>query len=328
MTRYLLKRLVLIDVTFVIITFLLFTVFCLVPGNPIMMKFGDEPQTPWQEFRTIVRLIVTNYNQWIGFTRDWTGERCGILQGNFGMSSYYGKAALSALRYPMANTIIINTLAALITLAITIPLGIYCAVHFKSKADSAVQTFTLLGCSIPDYLIALIFIYIFAVKLGIFPAGGSKTPGLLATGLRKTLDRFYYLLLPTICLVFTGMASMTRTVRAAIVDTLTQDYVKTARAKGLSEKIVIYSHAWRNALLPISTSLCNWIIGIFSGGSLVIETTFSLVGTGTVFWNALRNNDYQLVLCLEVFYVAAALIGKFLTDLVYTLADPRIRLNK
>ena len=138
----------------------------------------------------------------------------------------------------------------------------------------------------------------------------------------------YYMALPILVLVFIGLAGMTRTVRAAMIDTLTQDYIRTARAKGLKEKVVIYSHAWRNALLPVSTSIMGWIISVFTGGSLVIETLFALNGTGRLYWQALNNTDYELVLAMQMFYTVVSLVGVLLTDLSYGLVDPRVRVNK
>ena len=330
MGKYIAKRVWMMLITFLIITFFLYVVYCLVPGNPVMYRYVDPDveETKWQYFSGMVDTIVSNYCDWMGLTKGPDGIRSGVLQGDFGESSYYGRTSIAVLKPRLINTLCLNTVAALITLAITIPLGIFCAVHYKKPADAMIQTVTLVGYSIPSYLIALLAIFLFAVVLGLFPAGGSKTPGLLVKGLPMLIDRLYYMFLPTICLVFTGMASMTRIVRAAMIDTLSQDYIKTARAKGLKEKVVIYSHAWANALLPISNSLCRWVVGIFTGGSLVIETTFSLVGTGTLFWDALTHSDFQMALCLEVFYTAASLVGNLLTDLFYTLADPRVRLDR
>ena len=159
-------------------------------------------------------------------------------------------------------------------------------------------------------------------------AGGGKTPGSNYTGLEELLDRLYYMILPLIVMVFTGLAGMTRTVRAAMIDTLSQDYVRTARAKGLKEKVVIYSHAWRNALLPVSTSIMGWIIGVFTGGSIVIERTFSLNGTGTLYWSGLNTTDFELVLAMQMFYCVISLVGTLLTDVVYTIVDPRVRIDK
>ena len=228
----------------------------------------------------------------------------------------------------MWNSIQLNLYSTIITLAITIPLGIYCAVHARSAADNAIQVATVVGYSLPSFLVAIVFIYFFAVLLGIFPTGGAKTPGSNLTGFADYLDRLYYMALPILVMVFTGLAGMTRTVRAAMMDTLSQDYIRTARAKGLKEKVVIYSHAWRNALLPVSTSIMGWMIGVFTGGSLVIENTFGLNGSGRVYMTALTNKDFELALALQLFYTLISLFGVLLTDLSYTLVDPRVRIDK
>ena len=186
----------------------------------------------------------------------------------------------------------------------------------------------MIGYSLPTYLVGILFIFLFAVLFRIFPTGGAKTPGSDYTGLMEFGDRMYYMALPILVLVFTGLAGMTRTVRAAMMDTLSQDYIRTARAKGLKEKVVIYSHAWRNALLPVSTSIMGWMIAVFTGGSLVIETTFALKGTGRLYWQALNATDYELVLAMQMFYTLVSLVGVLLTDISYTLVDPRVRIDK
>ncbi len=120
---------------------------------------------------------------------------------------------------------------------------------------------------------------------------------------------------------------MTRYVRSAMIDALSMDYIRTARAKGLREKVVIYSHAWRNALLPIITSIIGWFISIFSG-SVIIENTFSLNGMGKLYWTGLNNLDFELVLAIQMFYTVVSLIGSLLMDISYGLVDPRVRVDK
>ena len=264
----------------------------------------------------------------MGLIPDVGGTFNGLLQGQFGDSTVYKRPVIDVIKAPMANTILLNLFSTILTLAITIPLGIYCAVHRRKASDSAIQAVTVVGYSLPSYLVGIVFIYLFAVKLKIFPVGGAKTPGSTYTGFAEFADRMYYMALPILVLVFIGLAGMTRTVRAAMIDTLTQDYIRTARAKGLKEKVVIYSHAWRNALLPVSTSIMGWIISVFTGGSLVIETTFALNGTGRLYWQALNNTDYELVLAMQMFYTVVSLVGVLLTDLSYGLVDPRVRVNK
>ena len=137
----------------------------------------------------------------------------------------------------------------------------------------------------------------------------------------------YHVTLPVIVMTFASLGGMTRYVRSAMIDALSMDYIRTARAKGLKEKVVIYSHAWRNALLPIITSIIGWFISIFSG-SVIIENTFSLNGMGKLYWAGLSNLDFELVLAIQMFYTVVSLLGALLIDISYGLVDPRVRIDK
>ena len=339
MVKYILKRLVYLVIVFFIVSLMMFTLYNLIPSAPALVQMEplrrspkpDEFNRQYMELRAKMGLddpLIVRYARWMGLTRDMDGTFSGLLQGDFGYSISYKRQVIDIVKTPMSNTIILNLLSTVITLAITIPLGIYCAVHARKASDSTIQALTVVGYSLPIFLISILFIYIFAVLLRWFPTGGAKTPGSTYTGTREFLDRMYYLALPVLVLVFAGLAGMTRTVRAAMMDTLSQDYIRTARAKGLREKVVIYSHAWRNALLPVSTSIMGWMISVFTGGSLVIENTFSLNGTGRLYWSGLNTTDYELVLAMQMFYTLVSLVGVLLTDLSYTLVDPRVRIDK
>ena len=133
--------------------------------------------------------------------------------------------------------------------------------------------------------------------------------------------------LPVLVMTVGSLGGMTRYVRAAMIESLSMDYIRTARAKGLRERVVIYSHAWRNALLPVITVLIGWFISIFSG-SLIIEQMFGLNGMGQLYYQGLMNNDYELALAIQMFYVLIALVGQLITDLSYGIVDPRVRVNK
>ena len=271
--------------------------------------------------------LIVRYLRWIGFWPDVNGKLDGMLQGNFGYSQIYKTDVANVLPSRMLNTIYINIFSTLVALAITIPLGIYCAVHKRSKTDNAVQVLSIVGYSIPVYIIALIFIWLFAVTLRWLPVFGMQTPGNNFTGFRAFLDMVYYMTLPVLVMTVGSLGGMTRYVRAAMIEALSMDYIRTARAKGLREKVVIYSHAWRNALLPVITVLIGWFISIFSG-SLIIEQMFALNGMGQLYYQGLMNNDFELALAIQMFYVLIALVGQLVTDLSYGIVDPRVRVNK
>ena len=179
----------------------------------------------------------------------------------------------------------------------------------------------------PTFLFSILFIWLFCGKLHLLPPSGMKTPGSNYVGWQKFWDEMKYMTLPLIVMTFSSLGSMTRYVRASMIEALSLDCIKTARAKGLTEKTVIYSHAWRNALIPVVSLVVGWFLGIF-GGSLVIEDMFALNGMGKLMIVSLRTADYEVVMFMQMFYVGMSLLGNLIIDLVYGLVDPRVRVNK
>ena len=338
MTKYVLKRLVYMVIVFLLVSLLMYSIYNLIPTDPARAQLEpmrttlkpEEYEQRYQMLRQQMGLddpLIVRYLRWIGFWPDVNGELNGMLQGNFGYSQIYKTDVSNVLPSRMLNTIYINIFSTLVALAITIPLGIYCAVHKRSKSDNAVQVLSIVGYSIPVYIIALIFIWLFAVTLRWLPVFGMQTPGNNFTGFRAFLDKVYYMTLPVLVMTVGSLGGMTRYVRAAMIEALSMDYIRTARAKGLREKVVVYSHAWRNALLPVITLVIGWFLGIFSG-SVIIENTFGLNGMGSLYYIGLNNQDYALVLAMQMFYTIVSLVGILITDLSYGLVDPRIRVDK
>lgn len=338
MLKYVIKRIVYMIVVFFTVSFLMYALYNLIPEDPARMELEAmkttlkpaEYQERYQQLRKEMGLddpLVIRYARWMGLAKDTKGKFNGLLEGNFGYSRFFKQDIIKVVKDPIKNTIFINIFATILALGITIPLGIYCAVHKGGKIDNFTQVITIVGYSIPTYIIALIFIYIFAVLLRIFPVSGVATPGSSYTGLQYYLDKLYYLALPLMVMTFGSLGGMTRYVRASMIDALSMDHIKTARAKGVHEKTVIYSHAWRNALLPIIGIVIGWFLGIFSG-SVIIENTFALNGMGSFYIKGLNNHDYELTLAIQMFYTAISLVGALITDLSYGLVDPRVRVNK
>ena len=338
MTKYVLKRLGYMVVVFFTVSFLMYCLYNLIPQDPARLELEGiktslkpaEYEARYQALREEMGLddpIVVRYARWMGLAKDRKGNLNGILEGYFGYSRYFKKDIVTVVKDPAVNTIFINIFATILALGITIPLGIYCAVHKGGKFDNFTQVLTIVGYSIPTYIIALLFIYVFAVILRWFPVSGIGTPGANYTGMKYYIDKLYYLCLPLMVMTFGSLGGMTRYVRAAMIDALSMDHIKTARAKGVHEKTVIYSHAWRNALLPIIGIVIGWFLGIFSG-SLIIENTFGLNGMGSLYIKALNNHDYDLALAMQMFYTVVSLVGALITDLSYGFVDPRVRIDK
>ncbi len=334
-------------VVLVILSVIMYMIYSLVPANRAysdadaqvkamkntlpkdqLADYFDKLYLEYQrKYGTDTNNKFIRYGRWVGIYPLYDGSYNGLLQGNLGYSYEYQKPVVEVVKQPMLNTIKINIWATILALGITLPLGIYCAVKRGSKFDQGIQVMTIVGYSLPTFLISILFIWVFCSKLGIFPPSGMQTPGNTYVGFRKWLDEMYYLALPLIVMTFCSLGGMTRYVRASMIEALSLDCIKTARAKGLKEKAVIYSHAWRNALIPIVTLVVGWFLGIF-GGSLVIESMFALNGMGRLMIQSLRTADYDVVLLMQMFYVAMALIGNLVIDIIYGLVDPRVRVSK
>lgn len=339
MGKYMVKRIVYIVLVFFILSFLLFMIYNMLPVDKAA-EFArtevlankklnyEERYQYWQEKLGTNGTKIERYLRWIGVYPYADGTFNGLLQGNFGDSSEHGKPVAEIVMEPMKNTVFINIFATILALGITIPLGIFCAVKRGSKRDVGVQVGTIIGYSLPTFIIAIVFIWLFAVVLKWFPVSGMQTAGSLNwSEWDKFWDRMYHMALPLIVMTFTSLGGMTRYVRASMIEALSMDCIRTARAKGLKEKVVIYSHAWRNALLPITTLVIGWFLGIF-GGSMMIENIFALNGIGKTYYDALQASDNEVVLALQMFYITISLFGNLLIDLAYGFVDPRVRVNK
>lgn len=340
MARYIAKRLAYILLVFIVISFLMYLIYNAIPFDrarwladeqKAAYKYNPEGlEQLYQEKRTELGLdknIVERYLMWMG-VMPLNGKYNGMLQGNFGVSyTNIQQPVVDVLKEPMKNTIFINIFATLLALGITIPLGILCAVKKGSKLDTGVQVGSIIGYSMPVFITAILFIFIFSITFKWFPVSGQETPGSTLTGAARFFDRLYYMALPLIVMTFCSLGGMTRYVRASMIEALSMDCIRTARAKGLKERTVIFSHAWRNALIPIVTLVVGWFLGIFSG-SIMIENIFGLNGMGKMYIIALNNNDFDVVLTLQMFYVMIGLLGNLVIDLLYGLIDPRIRITK
>lgn len=328
MLKYVLKRLFYMVILFIVMSFLTFMLYNMIPGDPARAQVqsvkdsvpAEVYQQLYEQARERLGLndpLIIRYVKWFG----------NILRGEFGDSSVYKLPVKEVIVEPLKNTVFINIFAVIISLGIAIPIGIKCAVKKNSLFDNTVQVLTIVGYSLPVFIIALVCIFFFAVKLQWFPVSGMNTPNFEGTKFEFFIDRLYHLALPLFIMTIGSLGGIIRYVRAAMIDALQMDYVKTARAKGLKEKVVIYSHAWRNALLPVITIIIGWFLSIFSG-SLVIERMFNLHGMGKFYIDALTSQDYNIAVTVQMFYFLIATLGNIIIDLSYGLVDPRVRVNK
>lgn len=337
MIGYILKRLLYLLGVLAVLSFIVYCVYNLIPvdkaADMAMQELANnkflnyaERYLYWQRRFGLDGNLITRYLRWLGFAPFYDGSYNGLLQGNLGTSLTYAKPVAEVLREPLKNTLLLNAFATALALGITLPLGIFCAVKRGSKRDSLVQVGTIIGYSMPAFIIAILFIWIFAVKLNLFPVSGMSSVGKDYTGFRAFLDRMWHFALPLIVMTFCSLGGMTRYVRASMLDALSLDCIRTARAKGLKEGLIVKRHAFRNALIPIVSLVIGWLVSVFSG-SIMIENIFGINGMGKAYFDALTANDNEIALAMQMFYIVLALFGNLLADIAYGLVDPRIRVQ-
>jgi peptide/nickel transport system permease protein len=277
----------------------------MISGNP---KMTSEDAARLRALYGLDQPIAVRYGNWLA----------AALQGDFGYSRTYTQPVLDILLPRLGNSLLLMGISLAATLAIAIPLGIFAAVRPYSGVDNAINLFCFAGISVPSFWFALLCIILFAVKLGWLPAGGMATVG--DTGF---LDRLQYLVMPVTVLTVTSVGSFTRFMRASMIQTLRQDYIRTARAKGVGPARLLIGHAFQNALLPLIT-IVGLSFGSLFSGALITEIMFSWLGMGKLLYDAILGNDYNLALVGLLFATAATLIGNFLADVAQVAVDPRV----
>lgn len=304
MYRYIIKRLLMLIPVILGVVFIIFFIMDIAPGDPVYMVAGEQAtQEELQELRVELGLdgnLATRYVRYVGK----------MLKGDLGTSYLSKRSVMKTYFERLPNTLRLSLLAMAVAIVISIPLGIIAAVNHNKPKDTISMILALLGLSMPNFWLGLLLIMVFSLKLGWFPSGGSE-------GVRS-------IILPAVT-VGTGLAAlMTRTTRSSMLDVIRQDYLRTARSKGVSEKKVIRKHALKNALIPIIT-----VFGIqFSnvlGGSVLAETVFSWPGVGRLIVDAINQRDIPTVTGAIVMTTILVSIVNLLVDIIYAFIDPRIK---
>ncbi|HOK18278.1 MAG TPA: ABC transporter permease [Caldisericia bacterium] len=249
-----------------------------------------------------------------------------MLTGNWGVSIFSGGRPVAELvKNSLLWTLKFTVASFILAFIVAVPIGIYSAIHQYSILDYFFTGFAFFGMSMPTFWFSFILLMIFGVRLKWLPIGGVMTPGLeSAPFLVRLLDQTKYFILPVVVLAFNTMGGWMRYSRSSMLEVIRQDYVRTARAKGLSERVVIYKHALRNALIPIITLLGIAIPGLISG-AMITETVFGIPGMGRLTLNAMLNNDYPLAMVTLLLESYLLIFGNLFADILYAVVDPRIK---
>jgi peptide/nickel transport system permease protein len=319
---YVIRRLILIIPTFLLITVIIFSLIHLAPGDPIDIIFRGPHGGLLPEVKEAMRVelgldqpVYIQYFAWLSR----------LFQGNLGYSYINSLPVSSIIAMKIPLTLELMLTAEVISILVAIVLGVIAAVKHHSIYDAAASVGALAGYSIPDFWLALMMMLVFSLWFKWFPSSGHETVGVIfATPLDALLDHLKYLVLPAVALVVAWTAYLFRMVRSAMLEVLTQDYVMTARSKGLKESVVIYKHALRNALLPVITYV-GYSVGFLLSGAAVIEAIFQWKGLGQLMVDSTSVRDYPTLLGLSIVIAIMVLIANLCSDVAYAAIDPRIR---
>lgn len=317
MGSYLFRRLLYTLITLFGISVISWVIITQAPGSPIALTL-DPKVSP-----KIIEQMEKNYDLDKPVTQQYFLWLKRLFTGNL-YSFKDGRPVLDKIGERIWNTLLLNLIAVLIIFSLAIPLGIFSAKRQYTFMDNLGTFGAYLGISIPSFWLAYLLI-LGTVKLFGYPVLGMRSFVTEEfTGFEPVMDRLWHLLLPSIILAIGGIAALSRYTRSSMLEVIRQDYIRTAKAKGLPEETVYYKHALRNALLPIIT-LFGFLIPGLIGGSIIIETVFAWPGIGRLAYQAVLSRDYPVVMTINTITAVLVLIGNFVADLLYGIADPRIR---
>ena len=326
MVSYIARRLLYGVLTFVGITIAVFVLLHAVPGDPITFYVGVHgsvhlSEASLQAIRHEHHLDEPLVEQFLWWFR-------GALTLDFGSSIVDQRPVIDRILEKLPNTVELNVIAFILAAALGVPIGLWSAARSGRPAERASAVFFFLLYSLPSFWIALLLMQFFSVKLGVLPLFGMTSENYLDLGaLQKLADHARHLVLPVVTLTYAQLAIFARFSKSALTEVIRQDYITTARAKGVAPQRVLWSHAFRNALIPLIT-LLGLTIPYLLSGSIIVEQIFQWDGIGKLYFDSILSRDYPTVLALTLITAVATLAASLLADILYAVADPRIRLEE
>jgi peptide/nickel transport system permease protein len=313
MVNYLARRLLMVVPILFGISLVSFAIMYVAPGQPAVMNL--DPTISVEARARQIEALGLNEPPHVQYVR-WFGS---VLQGDFGLSFSRRVPVAEMILERLPNTILLMAASAFIAILIAIPIGVLSARKPYSALDYSVTTGAFLGLATPNFWLGLMLIMVFSVQLGWTPVGGVATLGAEF----NVLDRLHHLILPAIVLATADLAGLVRYTRSSMLEVLHQDYIRTARAKGLPEGTVIYKHGLRNGLIPVIT-IIGLMLPTFVGGAVIVESLFSWPGIGKLFIDAVFERDYPVIMGITMLGAVMTVLGNLLADLLYAVLDPRI----
>ncbi len=320
--KYIGNRLLHLFPVLIIISIVIFTLIQFMPGDPVLAMINPEHTANMGEEERVV--YIETMRKILGYDKNvvaryflWWKD---ILTGNFGYSVALNKPINEFIGTYIMNSFRVNVVGFLIAFFIAIPIGIQSAVKKNSRFDKIVTVVSMIGISLPSFFMALLLVLLFSAVLRILPFSGMVDP-------RGVRPNYVYYILPVSVIVLSSLASLIRYIRNAMIEVLKADYIRTSRAKGLSEKVVIYRHAFKNALIPVITIIGFWIPALF-GGSIIVEKIFAWPGMGLLMNQAYQFKDRGVLATVLLFFAVLTLFANLFIDIGYAIVDPRIKARR
>ncbi|HEY0210661.1 ABC transporter permease [Acerihabitans sp.] len=314
MVRYFMRRSISAAVLLLVVSFVAFMLITMAPGGPsILIDPGMSPEDAalMKKLMGLDQPFIVQYGHWLS----------GVLRGDFGTSLSVRLPVAGIIAQQLPNTLLLAACSLVVAVLISVPLGVMSARRRNSLFDHATAMFSFFGLSVPPFWFGLILVIIFSIKLSWLPAGG-----MVSEGGGGFLDVVSHLVLPTLVLAVANMAELVRYTRSAMITVLQEDFIRTARAKGLSERVTVYKHALANALVPVVTVIGLLIPRLF-GGAAITETVFGWPGMGQLAVRAAFERDYPVIMAVTLVTSAIVIVASFIVDLLYAWIDPRISLK-
>lgn len=321
MWKVVLKRFLIMIPQLFILSILVFGMAKLMPGDPFS-GLAENPKISQDQIEQI-RIAKGFYDPWYQQYLTWLKD---FVHGDFGLSYVTGKSVSTLIGERIFNTLNLSLLTAFLTYLIAIPLGMYAGRYNNSKLDKAINLYTFIALSIPNFVLYLVMILLFGFTLGWFPTSGSVDLGIEPGTFAYFLNKLHHLILPATTMALLGTVGTIQYLRNEVIEAKQSDYVKTARSKGVPINKVYSKHIFRNSILPIAAFFGFTITGLFAGG-IFVETIFGYPGMGELFYKSITDRDYSVVTTLMLFSGVLTLVGSALSDIIMAIVDPRIKLD-
>ncbi len=331
MVKYILKRLLLAILILFGVSVVIYFLIRMMPLNYLDTQFGPliaNGDLKQEDYDRLLAIYGLDDNSFLGILKGYWSWLTNFLKGDMGVSFQYKTEVSTVIKDRMGISFSISLVSLIIELLIAIPLGIKCATSQYGKFDYTVTVLCMIAMAFPSFFLGNLFIKWFSVDLGLFETGGLHSPSLPvnASGAEVFGDMIWHLILPILVMVILDVGSIMRYTRTNTLEVLNADYIRTARAKGLSEGKVVYKHVFRNTLIPLITVLASTLPMLF-GGAMITETVFAIPGIGNAAYQALSVGDVPLAMGYNMFIAVLTVAGTLLADIMYAVVDPRVKLK-